>query len=73
LDKFDYLSTVSGGGFIGGGSRPGFVARAWTTSWRSFESREGHRLCLIEAVEHMRVYSNYLSPQPGLLSADTWT
>jgi hypothetical protein len=24
-------------------------------------------------VEHLRIYSNYLSPQPGLLSADTWT
>src|SRR5207249_4009975 len=27
----------------------------------------------VPAVEHLRDYSNYLSPEVGLLSADTWT
>ena len=74
LDKFDYLSTVSGGGFIGG----------WVSAWIR---REGMTSVVNELkkppqnpwtpdpgpVEHLRIYSNYLSPQPGLLSADTWT
>ncbi len=74
LEKFDYLSTVSGGGFIGG----------WLSAW----VRRAGIGDVVEAlskppktplapdpgpVEHLRVYSNYLSPQPGLLSADTWT
>jgi hypothetical protein len=74
LDKFDYLSTVSGGGFIGG----------WLSAWVHRESlgEVVKRLSKRPAsplkpdpqpVEHLRVYSNFLSPQPGLLSADTWT
>ena len=74
LDKFDYLSTVSGGGFVGG----------WLSAW----IRRAGLQSVIKAlshqpesplapdppeVEHLRVYSNYLSPRPGLLSADTWT
>jgi len=74
LDKFDYLSTVSGGGFIGG----------WLSAWIRREGME--KVCADlknppesplkpdpRPVEHLRIYSNYLSPQPGLLSADTWT
>ena len=74
LDKFDYLSTVSGGGFIGG----------WLSAWIR---RDGMKKVCADLsnppasplkpdpgpVEHLRIYSNYLSPQPGLLSADTWT
>jgi hypothetical protein len=74
LDKFDYLSTVSGGGFIG----------SWLTAWIH---RKGINEVISELkdppksplepdpkpIYHLRVYSNYLSPQPGLLSADTWT
>ncbi len=74
LEKFDYLSTVSGGGFIG----------SWLTAWMH---RQGTQKVVDELsrppasplesdpkpVDHLRTYSNYLSPQPGLLSADTWT
>ena len=74
LDRFDYLSTVSGGGFIGG----------WLSAWIR---RAGMKKVVDDLskppvsplvpdpspVEHLRIYSNYLSPQPGLLSADTWT
>jgi hypothetical protein len=93
LEQFDYLSTVSGGGFIGG----------WLTAWLHRQSDPE----MIDAVagdeyagtvsdvqrvvaqlkhkpvsplepepaqiKHLRVFSNYLSPQTGLLSADTWT
>jgi hypothetical protein len=64
LPKFDYLSTVSGGGFIG----------AWLsancqrqTNWR--ESSADWR----PSIAHLRRYSNYLSPKVGFFSADTWS
>src|SRR5215831_19385102 len=76
LQKFDYLSTVSGGGYIG----------SWLSSWvhRDEGGLEGvatalaaqpqRKLCPEPvALEHLREYSNYLSPKVGLVSADTWT
>lgn len=74
LDKFDYLSTVSGGGFIGG----------WLTAWLHREGKEAVIEKLRQSprspvepepdpITHLRIFSNYLSPRPGLLSADTWT
>src|SRR5580658_8716462 len=73
LDQFDYLSTVSGGGYIG----------SWLTAWikraeglanviphlrRNGKPPEG-----INPLEHLREYNNYLSPKLGFFSADTWT
>jgi hypothetical protein len=86
LRKFDYLSTVSGGGYIG----------SWLSAWRKRESEDADTteapnspIATIEdklnakparkldgelpEIEHLRSYSNYLSPQLGFLSADTWT
>jgi hypothetical protein len=78
LDKFDYLSTVSGGGFVGG----------WLTAWiyrcgmaRVMEELSeppyaSNRSVLKpdpEPIYNLRTYSNYLTPKKGLLSADTWT
>jgi hypothetical protein len=69
LDKFHYLSTVSGGGYIGG----------WLTAWIH---RAGGVKQVADALAHprpedpvhwLRNYSNYLSPRLGLFSADTWT
>src|ERR1700733_3338460 len=74
LRKFDFLSTVSGGGYIG----------SWLSAWLSHnhEADKG-----IEAlgekrsdpdhepppINHLRRYSNYLTPKLGIFSADTWT
>jgi len=80
LGEFHYLSTVSGGGFIG----------SWLTAWIHREgpkaiSELGRRRPVNEKgeptplnpepkpVDNLRVYSNYLTPRTGLLSADTWT
>jgi hypothetical protein len=94
LSRFDYLSTVSGGGYIGG----------WLAAWikrqgnpldvekqlapsRIVQARSDDRDRLIrsplpegrivdeepEPIHHLRSYSNYLTPRPGLLSVDTWT
>jgi hypothetical protein len=62
LLKFvDYLSTVSGGGYIG--------------SWYLACLKEGLRdeQDRDPAVRHLRKFSRYLAPQAGFFSADTWT
>jgi hypothetical protein len=76
LDKFHYLSTVSGGGYIG----------SWLTSWihnsdndpkavANELSKRPASTTLPEPkpLRHLRDYTSYLSPRLGLLSADTWT
>lgn len=76
LRDFDYLSTVSGGGYIG----------AWFSKW--LERYKGNTATLEgqlspgtaarpvrqepEEIRFLRQYSNYLTPKTGLLSADTW-
>jgi hypothetical protein len=82
LRHVDYLSTVSGGGYVG----------AWLASWikRTGRKESGRGVQVIEdrlrtepigspnaddvrAVRFLREYSNYLTPRPGFFSADTWT
>lgn len=75
LGKFDYLSSVSGGGYIA----------SWLQSWIY---RQGSDKVLQELgertdvnplkpepgpVDHLREFSNYLTPKLGLFSGDTWT
>ena len=75
LASFDYLSTVSGGGYIG----------SWFSAWIS---RKGfHRVqeglvperagrpdkSETHEVKFLRNYSNYLTPRKGIFGADTWT
>src|SRR3954471_12907651 len=73
LCQFDYLSTVSGGGYIGSWlsawiARCGFP-EVWKTlvGWRPYPNEEPAEIAWL------RAYSNYLTPRKGLLSADTWT
>lgn len=77
LRHFDYLSTVSGGGYIGG----------WLSKWiatsggdvrkveEELAGKEDGRLPRKQPwqVQFLRRYSNYLTPKTGLFSADTWT
>jgi hypothetical protein len=75
LADFDYLSTVSGGGYIG----------AWLTSWKHRAGglgeivpklRPGAPLPKpdeVDPIGHLREYNNYLSPKLGFFSADAWT
>jgi hypothetical protein len=64
LPQFHYLSTVSGGGYIGAWlSANCYRTRRWleaTADWSN-------------SIAHLRRYSNYLSPQLGFFSADTWS
>jgi hypothetical protein len=63
LRHVDYLSTVSGGGFIGswlvGNVRRSAYWLGRLTDWS-------------DSITHLRDYSNYLAPRTGILSADTW-
>ncbi len=75
LEQFDYLSTVSGGGYIG----------SWLTAWvqhvkgisnvvpklRSDAPRPAKNAP--DPIQHLREYNNYLTPRLGALSPDTWT
>jgi Patatin-like phospholipase len=72
LGQFHYLSTVSGGGYIG----------SWLSAWRSIEADERIFLALNSSqqtateppqIRGLRADSNYITPTLGLLSADTWT
>ena len=63
LRHVDYLSTVSGGGFIG--------------SWLAANVRRsaywlGRLTDWSDSIAHLRAYSNYLAPRSGILSTDTW-
>ena len=75
LGKFDYLSSVSGGGYIA----------AWLKTWMYRENVADVVKALANPAEprnplapeptpvvNLREYSNYLTPHLGLFSGDTW-
>jgi Patatin-like phospholipase len=73
LKRFDYLSTVSGGGYIG----------SWLSAWLYHAQNADTVLAQLRSaradaddeppsIDHLRDYSSYLTPKLGLLSADTW-
>ena len=77
LNKFHYLSTVSGGGYIG----------SWLAAWihRHPSGLSGVTTDLAnqtprtkvdpdpEPIRFLRRYSSFITPKVGLLSADSWT
>jgi hypothetical protein len=74
LNQFHYLSTVSGGGYIG----------SWLSAWLHHTDNAEEVLARLGSdrnnsdqetppLEHLREYSNYLTPKVGVFSADTWT
>ncbi|MGD0946885.1 MAG: patatin-like phospholipase family protein [Candidatus Binatia bacterium] len=83
LGTFDYLSSVSGGGYIAG------WLRAWMTragaqkviadlavgdpATAKSQKPDNPLAPEPKPIDHLREYSNYLTPRVGLFSADTWT
>jgi len=76
LGKFDYISSVSGGGYISG----------WLAAWRHRIDQDTVFKALAEnepppnphapeprPLDHLREYSNFLTPRVGTLSVDVWT
>jgi hypothetical protein len=81
LDEFDYLATVSGGGYVGG-----FLSAARAGLRSQHRNRTRHILLPPDAdpradgvwpgvespaVRHLREYGNFLAPRLGLFSYDT--
>jgi Patatin-like phospholipase len=76
LGEIDFLSTVSGGGYLG----------SWFSAW-AMRAPGGAAQVIRELASHpktdwepepeplrrLRTFTNYLNPKIGLLSADTWT
>jgi Patatin-like phospholipase len=79
LGAFDYVSTVSGGGYTGG----------WLSAWLLHAHASGQEPDQVygilagtagstlepeaEPIRRIREYSNYLDPKTGLLSVDVWS
>lgn len=73
LKNIDYLSSVSGGGYIA----------SWLQAWLHHEPQALAKLQSFsppnafepepQPVKNLREYSNYLTPKLGLFSPDTWT
>ncbi len=76
LGAFDYLSTVSGGGYVGGWliawikNHPGGADGVFEELQRRPDSTLNPEP---QPIRHLRSYSNYLTPKTGLTSVDTWT
>src|SRR5688572_6112220 len=73
LKRFDFLSSVSGGGYIA----------SWLQAWMHHDDKALEQLQKFsrpnafepepQPIRNLREYSNYLTPKLGLFSADTWT
>jgi hypothetical protein len=72
LAKFHYLSTVSGGGYVGSWLSAWRARAPFETLWRNLVGRPDGPDSEPPTIGWLRSYSNYLTPQLGLLSADTW-
>lgn len=73
LKRIDYLSTVSGGGYI----HEFFAAWVKRNGFDDVAEKlvpppAGHRETHAEPLKWLRRYSNYLTPQTGFFTADTW-
>jgi hypothetical protein len=76
LDRLDYMSTVSGGGYIG----------SWLSTWikregslKKVSDRLDPSKCLdpmaeeVRPIRWLRMFSNYFAPDASIMSTDSWT
>ena len=70
LEEFDYLSTVSGGGYIGSWLSA-WIHRAGVDTVQQQLSIRDHPDVEPKEVTFLRSYSNYLTPRTGIFSTDT--
>ena len=73
LRQFNYLSTVSGGGYIGSWLSAWIARAGYEVVWPKLIGRRDHPDQEPGETSWLRAYSNYLTPRLGLFSADTWT
>ncbi len=72
LSQFHYLSTVSGGGYIGSWLSAWRLSEPFPKIWASLTGRPGGADVEPPQLGWLRSYTNYLTPRIGLASADTW-
>src|SRR5262249_1349040 len=73
LSQFDYLSTVSGGGYIGSWLSAWCTRAGFPCVWRYLLARPRSPDIEPPQINWLRSYSNYLTPKIGLMSADAWS
>ena len=73
LSRFHYLSTVSGGGYIGSWLSAWRTRDDFPTVWKNLTGRPDGPDVEPPEISWLRAYSNYLTPKVGIGSADTWT
>ena len=83
LEKFDFLSTVSGGGYVGSwlstwihrhpDGLTGVVKELGTRARQEANQLIGKIDPAPAPVDFLRSYSHFLNPQAGLFTVDTWT
>ena len=72
LAKFHYLSTVSGGGYIGGWLSTWIHRAGFRKVWQDLVKRPDGSDTEPANLAWLRSFSNYLTPKLGAMSADTW-
>lgn len=73
LSRFHYLSTVSGGGYIGSWLSAWRTRNSFPTIWQNLAARPDGPDVEPAEISWLRSYSSYLTPKVGLASADTWS
>ncbi|MFL5052521.1 MAG: hypothetical protein ACJ8D4_20620, partial [Xanthobacteraceae bacterium] len=66
LRQFHYLSTVSGGGYIGSWLSAWIARTGYATVWNRLVGRRDHPDEEPGEIAWLRAYSNYLTPKLGL-------
>jgi hypothetical protein len=78
LAQFNYLSTVSGGGYIGSWLSSWLARRnlsghsSWKPVWESLIGKRPSSGAEPPELSWLRSYSNFLTPKLGVTSADSW-
>jgi hypothetical protein len=72
LTKFHYLSTVSGGGYIGSWLSVWIHRAGYESVWNDLHDLKHRASSEVAAISWLRSYSNYLTPRIGLFSLDAW-
>ncbi len=75
LPLVDYISTVSGGGYIGAFLSSLIRRKGLEQAMNTLDTsaREGRTISEPPEIQHLRDYSSYLTPKRGVFSADFWT
>jgi hypothetical protein len=72
LAQFKYLSTVSGGGYVGSWLSAWIARDGYAKVWPKLVGRRQYSEVEPQELVWLRSYSNFLTPRVGLFSADTW-